>query len=309
MRFAEDVTGLIGRTPLVRLNRIIAPGSNLLLAKLEQFNPLLSVKDRTALGMINAAEKSGAIKKGDVLIEATSGNTGIGLAFISAVRGYRLIVTMPDSMSLERQTLLRLFGAQVVLTPAHEGMAGAVNRAQALQKENSGSFLVRQFSNPANPEIHEVTTAEEIWADTDGRVDVVVCGVGTGGTLTGVGRALKKKKHSVKMVAVEPSGSPVLSGGSNGPHMIQGIGAGFVPEVLDRDLIDEVVAVSNEEAFAATRELSRVEGILGGISSGAAVAGARKWLSAHTEVQSSTIVIIFPDAGERYLSIPQFLKG
>jgi cysteine synthase len=309
VRIAEDITKLIGRTPLVRLNKIIDSGSNLIAAKLEQFNPCSSVKDRPAISMIEDAERRGLLTPGATIIEATSGNTGIALAFIAAARGYPLIITMPDSMSVERRNLLKLFGVQLELTPAHLGMRGAIDRALEIKQKTKGSFLVSQFDNRANPAIHEETTAEEIWADTDGKVDIVVCGVGTGGTLTGVGRKLKARKPSVQMIAVEPAASAVLSGASCGAHVIQGIGAGFVPSVLDRTCIDAIVKVTNEMAFAFTRELIRREGILAGLSSGAVSAGTVQYLKAHPEVQSSCIVLIFPDSGERYSSLPGFVKG
>jgi cysteine synthase A len=309
VRIAEDITKLIGHTPLVRLNKIIDSGSNLIAAKLEQFNPCSSVKDRPAISMIEDAERRGLLMPGGTIIEATSGNTGIALAFIAAARGYPLIITMPDSMSVERRNLLKLFGVQLELTPAHLGMKGAIDRALEIKQKTKGAFLVSQFDNLANPAIHEETTAEEIWADTDGKVDIVVCGVGTGGTLTGVGRKLKARKPSVQMIAVEPAASAVLSGASCGAHVIQGIGAGFVPSVLDRKCIDAIVKVTNEMAFTFTRELIRREGILAGLSSGAVLAGTAQYLKAHPEVQSSCIVLIFPDSGERYSSLPGFVKG
>jgi cysteine synthase A len=309
VRVADDITKLIGRTPLVRLNTVINGGSNLIAAKLEQFNPCSSVKDRPALGMIEDAERRGLLKPGGTIIEATSGNTGIALAFIAAARGYQLVITMPESMSAERKNLLKLFGVQVELTPSKLGMKGAIDRAHEIKKRTRGSLLIGQFDNPANPAIHEATTAEEIWADTDGKVDVVVCGVGTGGTLTGIGRKLKKKKRSVRMIAVEPATSAILSGGASGAHSIQGIGAGFIPSILEKEIIDEIVKVTDEDAYAFTRELIRREGILAGLSSGAVSAGAAQYLRAHPEIQSSCIVLIFPDSGERYLSLPGFLKG
>jgi cysteine synthase len=309
VRVAEDITKLIGHTPLVRLNKIIDSDSNLIAAKLEQFNPCSSVKDRPAISMIEDAEHRGLLMPGATIIEATSGNTGIALAFIAAARGYALIITMPDSMSVERRNLLKLFGVQLELTPAHLGMRGAINRALEIKQKTKGAFLVSQFDNPANPAVHEETTAEEIWADTDGKVDIVVCGVGTGGTLTGVGRKLKARKPSVKMIAVEPAASAVLSGASCGAHVIQGIGPGFVPSVLDRKCIDAIVKVTNEMAFTFTRELIRREGILAGLSSGAVVAGTAQYLKAHPEVKSSCIVPIFPDSGERYSSLPGFFRG
>ena len=309
MRISEDITKLIGRTPLVRLNRVVDAGSNLIAAKLEFFNPCASVKDRPALGMIEAAEKQGLLKPGGTIIEATSGNTGIGLAFIAAARGYAIIIVMPESMSQERKNLLKLFGVRVELTAAKHGMKGAIERANEIKNRVKGSFLVSQFNNPANPAIHEATTAEEIWADTDGTVDIVICGVGTGGTLTGVGRKLKSYKSSVKMIAVEPSSSAVLSGDACGAHSIQGIGAGFIPPILETRYIDAIVKVTNEEAFTYARELIRSEGILAGLSSGAVTAGAVQYLRANPQVQSSNIVLIFPDSGERYLSLSGFMKG
>lgn len=308
MRIAEDITKLIGRTPLVRLNRVIDAGSNLISAKLEFFNPCSSIKDRPALGMINEAEKQGLLKSGATIIEATSGNTGIGLAFIAAARGYPLIIVMPESMSIERKNLLKLFGVQVELTPARHGMKGSIERAREIKKKIKGSFLVNQFDNPANPAIHEATTAEEIWADTDGKVDIVICGVGTGGTLTGVGRKLKALKASIKMIAVEPASSAVLSGDACGAHSIQGIGAGFIPSILKK-YIDAIVKVTNEDAFSFARDLIRSEGILAGLSSGAVAAGAAQYLKTNPQIQSSNIVLIFPDSGERYLSLSGFMKG
>jgi cysteine synthase A len=309
VRIAEDITKLIGHTPLVRLKKVIDAGSNLLSAKLEFFNPCSSIKDRPALGMINEAEKQGLLKPGATIIEATSGNTGIGLAFIAAARGYPLIIVMPESMSIERKNLLKLFGVQVELTPARHGMKGSIERAREIKKKIKGSFLVSQFDNPANPAIHEVTTAEEIWADTDGKVDIVICGVGTGGTITGVGRKLKARKASIKMIAVEPASSAVLSGDACGAHSIQGIGAGFIPSILEKKYIDAIVKVTNEDAFSFARELIRSEGILAGLSSGAAAAGAAQYLKANPETKSSNIVLIFPDSGERYLSLSGFMKG
>jgi cysteine synthase len=309
VRVAEDITELIGNTPLVKLTKIFDAGSNLVLAKLEQFNPCASVKDRAAIGMIVDAETRGVLKPGAAIIEATSGNTGIALAFIAAARGYRLIITMPESMSVERRNLLKLFGVQVELTSSRLGMKGAIARARELNKKNKGSFLVGQFDNPANPAIHERTTAEEIWKDTDSKVDVVVCGVGTGGTLTGIGRKLKARKPSIKIIAVEPASSAVLSGGPIGAHTIQGIGAGFVPSVLDKRCIDAIIKVAGDQAFAFAHKLIRREGILAGLSSGAVSAGAAQYLEAHPEIQSSCIVLVFPDSGERYLSLSDFLKG
>ncbi|OGP55345.1 MAG: cysteine synthase A [Deltaproteobacteria bacterium RBG_13_52_11] len=298
MRYASDITHLIGATPLVRINRLVT-GSNLVLAKLEMFNPLSSVKDRIGLSMIEDAERERIIKAGDVIIEPTSGNTGIALAFVCAARGYRLILTMPESMSVERRKILRILGAEIVLTPATEGMKGAIKKAEEMAKELK-AFMPQQFENPANPAIHRRCTAEEIWQDTDGQVDIFVAGVGTGGTITGVGSILKERKLEVEIVAVEPAESPVLTGGSTGAHGIQGIGAGFIPAVLDRGLIDRIIQVKTEEAKGMTRRLAREEGIFVGISSGAAMKAAHQ---VDNEVEGRTIVVVFPDTGERYLSL------
>jgi cysteine synthase A len=298
----SDITETIGGTPLVELKRMSPVGGARVVAKLESFNPLSSVKDRIGVSMIAAVEESGSITPGETtLIEATSGNTGIALAFVAAARGYRLVLTMPETMSVERRQLLRLFGAEVVLTPGGEGMAGAIAKAEQLLEETPGALMPRQFSNPANPEIHRRTTAEEIWADTDGEVDIIVATVGTGGTITGVGDVLKRRKPSLQIVAVEPVGSPVLSGGPPGSHKIQGIGAGFVPAVLNRELIDEVVQVTDQDAFQVARELARNEGILAGISSGAALHAARV-VAARPGQEGRLLVVILPDTGERYLS-------
>jgi cysteine synthase A len=305
MRIADNIIGTVGNTPLVRLDRLAVGMGASVVGKLESFNPLSSVKDRIAMAMIEAAEKDGKIGPGSTIIEPTSGNTGVGLAFVCAARGYKLVLTMPETMSFERRLLLKALGAKLVLTPGADGMSGAINRAEELVKETPGSFMPQQFKNPANPEIHRRTTAVEIWNDTDGLVDVFVAGVGTGGTLTGVGSALKERKPAVRVVAVEPAGSAVLSGSKPGPHKIQGIGAGFVPDVLDRGLIDEVVQVKDEDAATTARRLAREEGILAGISSGAAVWAALK-LAARDENAGKMIVVVLPDTGERYLSTGLF---
>ena len=301
MNYAPDMSGLIGRTPLVRINRMAAGSKALLLAKLEFFNPSSSVKDRAAYGMLKDAEDRGLLKPGALVVEPTSGNTGIGLAWLCAIRGYRLVLTMPDTMSVERRRILHGFGAKMVLTPGAAGMAGAVARAEEIVAATPGAFMPRQFSNPANPAIHEATTAAEIWADTEGKVDLLVAGVGTGGTLTGAARGLKKLKPGVKIIAVEPAASPILSGGKAGPHRIQGLGANFIPEVLDRGLIDEIVQVSDEEAGVMARRLMREEGIFAGISSGAAMRAALS-AAALPGMEGKTIVVVLPDTGERYLS-------
>jgi len=297
----EDITKTIGNTPLVRINRLNEGAKSTLLAKLEFFNPLASVKDRIGLAMIEAAEKSGVLKKGTVLIEPTSGNTGIALAFVAAARGYRLILTMPETMSLERRQILKVLGAELVLTEGPKGMKGAVAKAEELARETPNSFIPQQFNNPANPEIHRRTTAEEIWADTDGKVDVFVSGVGTGGTVTGVGEVLKKRRPSVKIIAVEPEDSPVLSGGQPGPHKIQGIGAGFVPGVYNSKTVDEIIRVKTPEAAATARRSAKEEGILIGISGGAALWAAVE-VARREESAGKTVVVVIPDTGERYLS-------
>jgi len=299
-RIYNDITQTIGRTPLVRLKRLGGPYGTILV-KMESFNPCHSVKDRVAAAMIEAAEKEGLLNPQTTLIEPTSGNTGIGLAFVCAARGYKLILTMPESMSIERRKLLAMLGAQVVLTPAKLGMGGAIQEAERLQKTIADSLILQQFKNPANPEIHRRTTAEEIWDDTDGKIDIFVSAVGTGGTITGCGEVLKQRKPSVKVIAVEPADSPVLSGGKPGSHKIQGIGAGFVPEVLNTGIYDEVITVSNEQAFETARQLARREGILGGISTGAACYAAVE-LSKRKENDGKTIVFVLCDTGERYLS-------
>ena len=298
---ARDSTELIGNTPLVRLNRITEGAGAEVVAKLESFNPLGSVKDRIGVSMIVDAEEKALINKDTVIVEPTSGNTGIALAFVCAARGYRLILTMPDTMSLERRQLLSIFGAELVLTPGAEGMPGAIRKAEQLVAENPNYFMPQQFNNPANPEIHRLTTAEEIWRDTDGKVDILVSGVGTGGTITGVAEVIKKRKPEFKAIAVEPSNSPVLSGGKPGPHKIQGIGAGFIPRILRLDLADEIIRVSNEDAGAMARRLAKEEGILAGISSGAATWAALK-VARRAENQGKLIVVVLPDTGERYLS-------
>jgi len=302
---ARDSTELIGNTPLVRLNRVTLGVGAEVAAKLESFNPLGSIKDRIGVAMILDAEEKGLLKQDTVVIEPTSGNTGIALAFVCAARGYRLILTMPETMSMERRKLLKILGAEMVLTPGSEGMTGAVKKAEELKKEIPNSYLPMQFKNPANPEIHRLTTAEEIWRDTEGRVEIVVAGVGTGGTITGIAEALKERKPSLRAVAVEPEASPVLSGGKAGPHRIQGIGAGFVPEVFRADLIDEVIKVKNEDAEELARRLAREEGILAGISSGAAAWAALE-VGRRPENRGRLIVVILPDTGERYLSTALF---
>lgn len=302
---ARDSTELIGNTPLVRLNRVTLGVGAEVAAKLESFNPLGSIKDRIGVAMILDAEEKGLLKQDTVVIEPTSGNTGIALAFVCAARGYRLILTMPETMSMERRKLLKILGAEMVLTPGLEGMTGAVKKAEELKKEIPNSYLPMQFKNPANPEIHRLTTAEEIWRDTEGRVEIVVAGVGTGGTITGIAEALKERKPSLRAVAVEPETSPVLSGGKAGPHRIQGIGAGFVPEVFRADLIDEVIKVKNEDAEELARRLAREEGILAGISSGAAAWAALE-VGRRPENRGRLIVVILPDTGERYLSTALF---
>jgi len=301
MKIYDDITQTVGNTPLVRLRKIGRGLPGKIIVKAEFFNPLSSVKDRIGVAMIEAAEAEGKIKKGSVIIEPTSGNTGIALAFVAAAKGYKLILTMPDTMSAERRALLKILGAEVVLTPGKKGMKGAVEKAEELAKHTAGAFLPQQFRNKANPEMHKRTTAQEIWSDTEGQVDIFVAGIGTGGTITGVGEVLKEKKDGVRIIGVEPAASPVLSGGSAGPHKIQGIGAGFVPEVLKRKLIDEIITITDEEAGDHARRLAREEGLLAGISSGANVAAAVK-VASRGENKGKNIVTILCDTGERYLS-------
>jgi len=301
----NNITETIGNTPLVRLNKIAKDAGAEILAKLEFFNPCGSVKDRIGFSMIRDAERKGILKPGATIIEPTSGNTGISLAFVAAARGYKLIITMPDTMSVERRRLLKLFDAEVVLTPGEKGMKGAIEKAEELVKNTKGAFMPQQFKNPANPRIHRETTAEEIWNDTGGKVDILVSGVGTGGTLTGVAQVIKERKRDLKVVAVEPIDSPVLSGGGPGSHKIQGIGAGFIPDVLDKSLIDEIIKVENEDAFLTAKALVKEEGILAGISSGAAVHAALE-IAKRPENKGKIIVVILPDTGERYISTDLF---
>jgi len=305
MKIANDSTEFIGNTPLVRLNRLGEGLPGRVVGKLESFNPVSCVKERIGLSMIEAAERDGKINKDTIILEPTSGNTGIALAFVGAARGYKVTLTMPESMSEERRRILRAFGAELILTPASEGMVGAIEKAEELAAQDARYFVPQQFKNPANPEIHRTTTAEEIWRDTDGEADIVVAGVGTGGTITGVAEAIKERKPSFKAVAVEPAGSPVLSGGDPGPHKIQGIGAGFVPEVLNRDIIDEVIRVETQDAVSTARALARKEGILAGISSGAAAWAALE-VARRPENDGRLIVAILPDTGERYLTTDLF---
>ena len=306
MAYFEDATQLVGRTPLVKINRLYGDSTAVVLAKLEFYNPANSVKDRIGVSIIDAAEASGELKPGGTIVEGTSGNTGIALAFVGAARGYKVILTMPETMSVERRQVLKAFGALVVLTPGEQGMPGAIRQAETLLQENPQYFMPQQFKNPANPEIHYRTTGPEIWNDLDGKIDVFVAGVGTGGTITGVARYFKKAKRKVvEIVAVEPAASAVLSGGQPGPHKIQGIGAGFVPDVLDLSLIDKVEQVTNEEAFEIARRLARQEGLISGISCGAAASVALR-LAERAEYKGKNIVVVLPDSGERYLSTPLF---
>ena len=308
IKIANDITELIGNTPLVRLNQVTEGCAAEVVAKLEFYNPMSSVKDRIGLAMIEAAEKAGKLKKGKtIILEPTSGNTGIALAFVAAVKGYKITLTMPETMSLERRSLLKALGANLVLTPGPEGMRGAIKKANELAESDSNYFIPQQFQNPANPEVHRKTTAEEIWNDTDGKVDFLISGIGTGGTITGVSEVIKKRKPSFKAIAVEPKGSPVLSGGAPGPHKIQGIGAGFVPDILNTKIIDEIIQVDNDEAMAHAKRLMREEGIVVGISSGAALAAALQ-VARRKENKGKLVVVVLPDTGERYLSTDLFAE-
>jgi cysteine synthase A len=305
MKIANDITHLVGNTPLVRLQRLVSGSQAQVMVKLESFNPAHSVKDRIGVAMIEAAEKMGLIKPDTIILEPTSGNTGIALAMVCAARGYHCTLTMPDTMSIERRMLLRAYGAELVLTPGSDGMAGAIHKAEEMAASNPRYFIPQQFNNPANPEIHRRTTAEEIWQDTDGGVDILVAGIGTGGTITGIGEVIKARKSSIKVVAVEPDGSPVLSGGDKGSHLIQGLGAGFIPHVLNTHIYDEVVKVKNDDAMETARRMASEEGLLVGISSGAAVWAALQ-VAQRVESAGKLIVVIAPDFGERYLSTALF---
>jgi cysteine synthase len=305
MSIAEDVTQLVGNTPLVRLRRVTEGAVADVFAKLEYFNPGGSVKDRIGVAMIDAAEEAGLIKPDTIILEPTSGNTGIALAMVAAARGYKLVLTMPDTMSIERRVLLRAYGAELVLTPGKDGMPGAIAKAEELAKTDQRYFVPQQFENPANPAIHRATTAEEVWKQTDGKIDFFIAGVGTGGTITGVGQVLKERNPDVKVIAVEPAASPVLSGGQKGPHPIQGIGAGFIPPVYDEDVVDEIIAVGNDHALGLARRLATEEGLLVGISSGAAVVAALE-VARRPENKGKQVVVVLPSSGERYLSTVLF---